>query len=352
MSGLRVYMLGTLEIRYGEQALPRPPMLKPQALLAYLILQRDQPQPRDRLSGLFWGDRPERRARRSLSTALWHIRRHLPDENLILSDTQTVQFDPRTDLWLDVEAFAARASHDDMAGLQAAAGLYRGDFLAGLAEDWIVEERFRLQALYEEVLARLMSQYEARGEHGAALTTAQRLLGYDPLREDAHRLAMRTYCHLGRRSAALEQYRRCQKILQEELAVEPAAETAELYQAILEERFAVRGVPRDLPAAVPALEATPPAASSPLDVVSAAPFVGREEELATLQAHWQRAHAGEGRLILVSGEAGVGKTRLVAELTTGCAGRAPACSRAAATSSSACCPTSPSPRPCGGCCPR
>lgn len=67
MSTLRLYFLGTLDIRYDGQELPKPPTLKSQSLLAYLILHRDQPQPRDRLVDLFWGDRPEAKARRRTS---------------------------------------------------------------------------------------------------------------------------------------------------------------------------------------------------------------------------------------------------------------------------------------------
>ena len=105
MSTLRLHFLGTLDIHYDDQQLPKPPTLKSQSLLAYLVLHRHRPQPRDRLIGLFWGDRPERKARHSLSTALWHIRRCLPDEIPILSDAQTVQFDSQADLWLDAEEF-------------------------------------------------------------------------------------------------------------------------------------------------------------------------------------------------------------------------------------------------------
>ena len=103
---LQLYFLGALDIHWDDQSLPRPPTLKSQSLLAYLILHRQQPQPRDRLVGTFWGDRPERKARSSLSTSLWHIRRCLPDEEIILSDPHSVQFDPQADLWLDVEALS------------------------------------------------------------------------------------------------------------------------------------------------------------------------------------------------------------------------------------------------------
>jgi DNA-binding SARP family transcriptional activator len=122
---LRLYFLGTLDIRYDGQQLPKPATLKSQSLLAYVALNRQHPQPRDRLADLFWGDRPEAKARASLSTALWHIRRCLPDEELILSDPHTVQFDPQSDLWLDVDEFEDRVSGDKEIEVVVGRGTYR-----------------------------------------------------------------------------------------------------------------------------------------------------------------------------------------------------------------------------------
>ncbi|MFQ5858356.1 MAG: AAA family ATPase, partial [Anaerolineae bacterium] len=345
MPALQLYFLGTLDIRCDDQPLPTPPTLKSQSLLAYLVLHRDRPQPRDRLAGLFWGDRPERKARRSLATALWHIRRCLPDEGCILSDPHTVQFDPQANLWLDVEEFERLAdsrwqmadsqwpmadsspnqdaiSHQlsaisyqpsAISHLQSAISLYRGEFLDGFYDDWIINERYRLETLFFEALARLMVGHEAREEHEAALAAALQLLSHDPLREDAHRLAMRAYCRLGQRNAALEQYRRCQEIVRQELDVEPMVETREFYQAILEGRFEVGRVPQVLPAQVPTVAPAVPSGRSPLDVMARSPLVGREQELAFLHECWQGAEAEQGGLVLIRGEAGVGKSRLVEE---------------------------------------
>lgn len=313
---LRVRLLGTLDIRVSDQQLSKPPTLKSQSLLAYLIYHRHLPQSRERLADLFWADRPASRARHSLATALWHIRRCLPKEAYILSDTHTVQFDPQADLWLDVDRFESEIARNDVPHLESAVALYCGDFLAGFYDDWIINERYRLEALFSDALGRLMTGQEANGEYEAALSTALRLLQYDPLREDAHRLAMRAYCRLGQRNAALEQYRRCREIVRQELCAEPMIETSDLYRAILAGRFPV-GRARDfLFSQAATAELLAPAGRNPLDALVPSRLMGRVQEMAFLEQCWQRAKVGRGGMVLISGEAGVGKTRLAGEFAS------------------------------------
>jgi DNA-binding SARP family transcriptional activator len=312
MATLRLFLLGALDIRHDGQQVPKPPTLKSQSLFAYLALHRQRPQRRERLADLFWGDRAERRARRSLTTALWHIRRCLPREDWLLADVHSAQLDPQADLWLDVAEFEALVARPEMSCLQAAVMLYRGAFLDGFYDDWVLNERYRLETLFAEVLARLMVGLESEGDYDSALAVGLQLLQHDPLREDAHRLAMRAYCRLGQRYAALEQYRRCQQIVQHELGTEPMAETAELYQAILAGRLEA-GQPAAVSIASVASLPSLPAGYNPLDPVVRGPLVGREPEMAFLRERYQDAQAGTGGLLLVQGEAGVGKTRLVEE---------------------------------------
>jgi ABC-type oligopeptide transport system substrate-binding subunit/DNA-binding SARP family transcriptional activator len=312
MATLRFYLLGPMDIRCDGERLPKPATLKSQSLLAYLILHRHGPQSRDRLVGLFWGECPERKARGSLSTALWHIRRCLP-ELCMNCEPQMVQFDPERDLWVDVEAFESFVAEDDIDALRSAVELYRGDFMDGFYHEWVIDERYRLETLFMEALTRLMIGLEDGAEHDSSLAVAMRLLERDPLREEAHRLAMRAYCRLGQRNAALEQYRRCCEIVQEELGAGPMVETTELYEEILEGHFPIGPVPDVVPAAVAIVEPVPVGGRSPLDVMTRSRLIGRDDEMAFLNETWRRAEEGQGRVVLMSGEAGVGKSFLAEE---------------------------------------
>ena len=108
---LQIRCLGRLTLHCQEapdvaaRELPLPATLKSQSLFAYLLVHRRRPQGRDHLAELFWGERPERKAHRFLATALWQIRRCLPDDDFILSDTAEVQINPHGALWLDVVEF-------------------------------------------------------------------------------------------------------------------------------------------------------------------------------------------------------------------------------------------------------
>lgn len=319
---LHIRSFSSLELLYPENGsgsllpLLLPATLKSQSLLVYLAVHRRYLHSRNHLAELFWGDRPERKARRSLSTALWQIRRCLPRDDYLLCGAANVQFSPELPLWLDTQAFEALAARSDLASLHAAVDLYRGDFLSDFYDDWVISERYRLEAIFLDMLARLMAAQETAGDHAGALAAARQLIDKDPLREDAHRMAMRAHCRLGQRHDALSQYRSCRQLLREELDATPMAETQALYRAIVEGRFVCAPGPEARTAVAPALQPHTPG-RSPLDAAARIPLVGREQELGFMAESWQAALARQCSLLLLSGEAGVGKTRLAQEFADG-----------------------------------
>jgi predicted ATPase len=212
----------------------------------------------------------------------------------------------QTDLvWCDVLQFQQRIAADsDMAQLETAVDLYRDDFLSGFSlrdsfpfDDWQLQQAEQLRRELIRALEQLIGRYRTHGQYKAALSHARRWLQLDPLREEAHRQLMQLYVWTDQRSAALQQYRACVRILEEELGVSPLAETTQLYQAIQEERLE----PPTLPSApLPHLSSAPP---------PTIPHIGRQDELQT-HHHWYKQVQTDGRFFAITGEIGIGKTRL------------------------------------------
>lgn len=286
----------------------RPPLRfgsrKAEALLAFLALSGGRPQPRDMLAALLWPETTDERARHSLRQALVALRRGLgPSASLLVERGETVMVSPDA-VDVDVLKVKALVRRGTAEALTEASTLYRGDLLSGLAmkeppfEEWLLGERERLRDLLLDGLARLLARQMAADTPDAAVQTASRLLGLDPLQEAVHRTLMRLHARRGRRTEALRQYQDCVTALRRELAVEPERETRELYRSILREREAVATHP--MPAAW----------------TRDTPLVGRDAELAMLESALGGALERGGGAALVLGEAGIGKSRIVAELAS------------------------------------
>ncbi len=187
--------------------------------------------------------------------------------------------------------------------------LYTGDFLEGFYvrnapafEEWVVAERERLRQMALRALYRLVGHYTAKGNYGRGLDHATRLLALEPWHEEVHQQMMLLLALSGQRSAALNQFEVCRRLLADELGVEPNRDTVELHHRI------ARG------------EVTPQPASTPMPrewPVEATPFVGRAAELAQLYAYLA---APDSHLATVVGISGVGKTRLVLQAAAWAAG--------------------------------
>ncbi len=322
MEPLRIHLLGGFLLEQGRRTLPPIPSRAARSLFAYLAVNRDRSHTRDLLAGLFWPDLPEAKARRRLSQALWQVQDVLAEtsggEPYLLTTADAVVFNAAAPYWLDVDLFE-RSLHavdqiDQLEAsdtwiavdqLRAGVELYRGDFLAGFYDDWVTFEQERLRELYLNALTMLIELLAGAGDNQQALGYARRLTNHDPLRETAHRAAIRLYFLLGRINDALQQYERCRSVLSDELGSEPSPETQALYERI------VRYRETELEPAGGASQAT----QSPLfRRDGAVPFVGRREERAILVDRVELALRGQGGVVLVEGDPGVGKTRLVREV--------------------------------------
>ncbi len=308
---LSIRLLGGIELSMGDRILPVPTASKVRSLLAYLILHPNRALPRDRLVGLFWGDRSDLAGRRALSHALWKVRRNLgPAGGRLVTDREVVYFQ----LWpgdtldtLEFEQLCAAGwpipRGDGIRRLREAVALYRGDLLEEVFDDWVLIERERLRELYLRTLERLIQALKQAGNYEEALVYARRLVRADPLREEAHCELMRLLSRLGRYHEALRQYEALREELREELGLDPSSEAQALY----------REIARCLGTEIVAHLTLPPPAPSRVRDLSRLPFVGREEERRQLAKAIQEAAQGHGQVLRIEGSAGVGKSRLVEE---------------------------------------
>lgn len=294
---LQIRLLGEFCLLYGDQPVTAVNTPRLQSLLAYLVLHRDAPQSRNRLAFQFWPDSTESQARTNLRKLYYQLHQALPSADRFLrADTHSLQWLPDAPFTLDVAELEDAVSQDATSqSLHKAIALYRGDLLPSCYEDWILPERERLQQTFMDGIERLVALLEDERNYRAAIGYAQRLLQHDPLHEAAHRHLMRLHALSGDRAAALRTYHACVTILKRELGVEPSRATREVYERLL--------------SLEPVTE--PPPGEK---MASMFPLIGRQAEWSHLQAAWQSALHEGPRLVLISGEAGIGKTRLAEEL--------------------------------------
>jgi DNA-binding SARP family transcriptional activator len=317
MGTLEMSLLGGFQLRRDGVPLGPIALRAGRSLLAYLVVNRERAHTRDRLAGIFWPDLPDARARRRLSQALWQVQARIgpgedPARPLLAVAGGTVGVGPAADFWLDVDEFewtleqaspaavASRAQEADL--LAAAVRLYRGDLLEGLYDDWSEPDRERLRERFLQALERLTDLTMSRGDYETALIYARRLALHDPMREEAHQKVMRLAVLLGRHNEAIRQFETCRRILAEELGAEPSPATRQIYEATVAERESGHSGPGS---GIGTLLFEPP---------GPVPFVGREQERSMLVQHLDAALDGHGGLVLLEGESGVGKTRLLAEV--------------------------------------
>jgi DNA-binding SARP family transcriptional activator len=305
----------TGDVSVGDVVLAGPSRV----VLAALVLERPGGVVRERLADIVWPDGPPRTWASALRTHVSRVRSVLAaavagaGETVVAGDGgYQLVLPPGVDVRVDVELAVSslRVARDalasgDAAGARAAAGAALGvlqaPFLPGHPGEWADDVRSGLDEA-------LVGAYEvtggaalAAGDAAGALAAADAAVARAPLRESAHRGRMAALAAAGNRAEALRAYQRLRRALADELGVDPSPETEAAYLALLG------------PAAAPAGPASPTHAGVAARPPVVAPFVGREAELAALAGAWEQAAAGARHVVVVTGEAGIGKTRLTTE---------------------------------------
>lgn len=308
---LDIHLLGEFVVLYNGELVTGLDSIRPQSLLAHLLLHRNAPQSRRHLAFTFWPDSNERQARTNLRRELHHLRQVLPKANhFLVIENKTLQWRNDSDFALDVADFekaldtvehsdAAMGIQQRIAALEEAVDLYKGSLLPACYDEWILSERERLQAAYLRTLEQLAAALEGAQDYPSAIRFARQLKREDPLRETTYQLLMRLYAQNGDRASALRTYHSCTTILQKELGVEPADATRQIYEQLLNNSI--------FPAARP---------QRPRSLRTNLSLVGRQSEWQELQSVWQKTAEGKIHLAIISGDPGIGKSRLVEELAT------------------------------------
>ena len=310
---LHVTLLGEQAITDDGTGSVRMRSSRTVALVAFLAIHTGSPQPRQRIAGLFWPDSTDAQALTNLRRELHNLRQVLGDEpslvvtsrDLCWCDSKTCRVDVRI-FGIERKAALAAAAAGDSEGIlvhaASAIAQYGGELLPGMYDDWLLGARSELERQCADLCDLLCATQARWGDLPGAVAAARRRIQLQPLEETGYRTLMLLQADLGDRAGAVSTYHHCASLLERELAVVPGPATRQAFERLMAQ---VDPAGARLPATKPAVGRSG---------FAAARLVGRSRELSLLQDLWLTTAAGRPGLALVCGGAGVGKTRLVAEV--------------------------------------
>jgi DNA-binding SARP family transcriptional activator len=350
-----ISLLGEMRVALDSSVVVALRSPRAMALLGFLLVHRDAPQRREYVAGQFWPDSSQAQARANLRRELHSLRSGLPQvRRWLTADSGTLLWRLDPDCHLDVAVFEAAAEAaataladaDEPAFRRAAAEAvraYRGEFMPALYDDWAAAERDRLHRRCLTLLDQLITLEREAGAHAEAIELARRRIDLEPLEEVGYRSLLQLQALSGDRAAALQTYHRCTSVLERELGVAPDQATTAEYERLAgrpqpeqpapgspADRDSRTGASRADTSRTGASGAAAPGAAAPTAGAGATAgplqagtgpagsrvlLVGRERELGLLRARWQDALRGVADFTVVAGEAGVGKSRLLDELS-------------------------------------
>lgn len=287
---LSIRLFGELDVALDGQRIA-PPSGRTCELLAWLAVNPG-PHARPRVAACFWPAVPDPAARASLRSAVWSLRAALGPvgERHLIADRGNVGLRADDGLRTDLDEFHRLAGQGRAAE---ALRLCAGELLQPFDQDWAVEARAEHTMLLSAVLAQLTEQAGAAGDLPTAVAAARRQVALLPHDEAAARTLITLLAETGDVTAALEVHARLRRTLLDDLGAGVSAATAGLVRRLRLRHDGAAERPR---------------------------MIGRGAELATLTRAWRAAAAGQGSVVLLTGDGGMGKTRLVQELSAAVAG--------------------------------
>jgi DNA-binding SARP family transcriptional activator len=321
ITSVHVRLLGGFRVeRVGAaQAVSDWPRRSAKTLIKLLAIQPAHALHREQVIDVLWPKVDTESALNSFGKAL-HVarraleprlpRRHdsaylrLRDGMLVLS-TEHVLVD--TDEFEQLAEDALRCR--EIAAYEAALAAYSGELLPeDRYESWCSERRGALAELQIRLLLGMAEAFEQRRSYGEAARQLREVLQQDPTREAVHRQLMLLYARMGAPDQAVRQFHDCQAVLRQELDLAPQPETISLRDDVLASR-----IPRQQPRPDQIGGQAGPGPSSPAHAASGSPFVGRERVIRYMCGQLMRRNGTQPGMIVVNGEAGIGKTRLLEE---------------------------------------
>jgi WD40 repeat protein/DNA-binding SARP family transcriptional activator len=304
--GIEIRLLGQIEVSLGgRSAALGPPQQR--AVLAMLALEVNHTVSTDRLTEGLWDERAPPSAHKVVQLYVSHLRKLLDGCTAeIVTRGRGYELQLEADQ-VDAARFerlvtAAVGTHASDGEAREALALWRGAALADVADEpFAGAEIRRLEQLRLQAAELAIDVDLAAGRHGEVLGELEALVAADPLREPLHAQRMLALYRSGRQSAALKAYREVRELLVEQIGVEPGPELRRLHEAILRQDAELE------------LPATEPLALPP-ELDARTPLAGREADLNWLREQWRHAQGGAGRVALLTGARGIGKTRLLAQL--------------------------------------
>ena len=306
---LDVRLLGQFDLRL-EGTPVELPSRPAQSLLAYLLLTAGTRHRREKLAGLLWADASDSNARSNLRHTLWRIRKAIEpsrkqDHDYLLADDISLAFNPAANYWLDAAMLEQPVDGDWHAdALLRAVSVYQGDLLPGFYDDWVVLERERLRAVFEQKIHLLLERLIAEARWQEVQQWAERWIALGDVPEPAYRALMYAHSGLGDLARVADVFQRCVDALDRDLGVPPSEKTRATYAWLR------TGVP--LPGGDVVKYEAPVPGVAPFkglhyfDEDDAGIFCGRERLTASLVARLR-----DHRFLAIVGASGSGKSSLL-----------------------------------------